>query len=169
MNILWKLILIIFLFISGACWGSGEPPEPKLLVGVFFCSDCGMNPGAIDPDTQGWISTVVNNYNGGSWITSDGQAKYFTNCNNTTCIRWTYVKAGTFVGTPATIIRSVVKFKAIGSFEGGASIPPNNNGGGGGGGGSNGGGYWEYSGSSNICFEYFSDGTSTGVICSDTF
>lgn len=156
-------LALIFGFSATGLCVERDGPDPNTRVGMFYCSDCGMSPGAIDPDTQYWISTVVNTFVD-SWITPDGYPKTFTNCNATSCIKWTYVYSGTFVGVPATVIRSIVKYKAVGSVGGGALTPPNGGGGGGGGtGGGSGDNFWM--GSFNLCFEYFSDGTSLGTSC----
>lgn len=169
---------IIFAVVSlisfaGSC-ASVEPKDPNSAtnVGSFLCSDCEMTIGPVGPDTTIWIETVVNTFDGGSWLTSAGDPKHFFNCTTTICTRIEYVKAGTWVVTNVFSNPGNEKYKAIGSAEGGADPAPTGgrSAGGGGGGGSgisSSGGYW-ISYTQDYCHEYFSDGVSTGTFCYST-
>lgn len=177
-NTLLAIIFSVGCLLSSVGYCSSEPSDSGQLaaarVGYFLCTDCEMTLGPVGPDTYVWIETVVNNYDGGTWLTSDGSAKFFVNCNATTCVRINYVKAGTFAVVSVVPNPGNLKYTAIGSAEGGATPEPGAGSGSGGGslGGSSSGsggslgsssGYWLTL--STECYEYFSDGVSEGVQC----
>ncbi len=174
-NLVYAIIFTVISLISfnGNC-AAGEPSNrtPNTNVGSFLCSDCEMTLGPIGPNTTVWIETVVNTFDGSSWLTSAGDPKHFFNCTSTICTRIEYVFSGTWVVTNVFTNPGNEKYKAIGSAIGGVVPVPAGNGSAGGGSVSGGGtsvsgGYW-ISPTHNYCYEYFSNGVSTGTFCYST-
>lgn len=147
---------------------NGRVIDPRVAnVGYFYCSDCVMTGSYPDPTTRGFITSFVNPWVGGAWVTPNGDVKYVTICNDTICVTWTYQKSGVFTATSRTPNKKDHRYKAAGSFEGGVTINQDGGGGGGGEGGRtarNGGGGSDPVGGTQ-CWDYYSNGQYMKTEC----